>query len=104
MVLEVPVFFSQKKKYVKVEVQIRTIAMDFWASLEHKLYYKEIDVTSEEITARLKKCADIISATDIEMQSIRDVVEEWEQLSPKKNTIVDKIVETVENSVEIVDK
>lgn len=104
MVLEIPVFFSQKKQYVKVEVQIRTIAMDFWASLEHKLYYKETDVTSEEITARLKKCADIISATDIEMQSIRDVVEEWEQLSPKKNTVVDKIVETVENSVEIVDK
>ncbi len=104
MVLEIPVFFSQKKQYVKVEVQIRTIAMDFWASLEHKLYYKETDVTSEEITARLKKCADIIAATDIEMQSIRDVVEEWEMLSPKKNTSVDKIVETVEDFVDIVNK
>lgn len=78
--------------------------MDFWASLEHKLYYKETDVTSEEITARLKKCADIIAATDIEMQSIRDVVEEWEMLSPKKNTSVDKIVETVEDFVDIVNK
>lgn len=96
MVLEVPVFFSQKKQNVKVEVQIRTIAMDFWASLEHKLYYKETDVTSEEISGRLKKCADIIAATDIEMQSIRDVVEEWEKLSPKKNKSVEKIVESVD--------
>ena len=85
MVLEVPVFFSQKKQNVRVEVQIRTIAMDFWASLEHKLYYKETDVTSEEISARLKKCADVIAETDIEMQSIRDVVEEWE--NTKKNEI-----------------
>lgn len=92
MVLEVPVFFSQKKQYVKVEVQIRTIAMDFWASLEHKLYYKETDVTSEEISGRLKKCADIISKTDLEMQSIRDVVEEWEE-NAKKNKPVEKIVE-----------
>lgn len=89
MVLEVPVFFSQKKQYVKVEVQIRTIAMDFWASLEHKLYYKETDVTSEEISGRLKKCADIISETDLEMQSIRDVVEEWEE-NVKKNKPVGK--------------
>ncbi len=59
--------------------------MDFWASLEHKLYYKETDVTSEEISARLKKCADVIAKTDIEMQSIRDVVEEWE--NTKKNKI-----------------
>ena len=76
---------SQKKQNVRVEVQIRTIAMDFWASLEHKLYYKETDVTSEEISARLKKCADVIAETDIEMQSIRDVVEEWE--NTKKNEI-----------------
>lgn len=91
MVLEVPVFFSQKKQYVKVEVQIRTIAMDFWASLEHKLYYKETDVTSEEISGRLKKCADVIAETDIEMQSIRNVVEEWE--NAKKNNTVEEIVE-----------
>lgn len=85
MVLEVPVFFSQKKQNVRVEVQIRTIAMDFWASLEHKLYYKETDVTSEEISARLKKCADVIAETDIEMQSIRDVVEEWENTKKTKS-------------------
>ncbi|HIT88744.1 MAG TPA: GTP pyrophosphokinase family protein [Candidatus Coprocola pullicola] len=86
MVLEVPVFFSQRKQNVKVEVQIRTIAMDFWASLEHKLYYKETDITSEEISGRLKKCADIIADTDAEMQSIRSVVEQWEagNLSQRK--------------------
>ena len=78
--------------------------MDFWASLEHKLYYKRNRRHIRRNYSKVKKCADIIAATDIEMQSIRDVVEEWEMLSPKKNTSVDKIVETVEDFVDIVNK
>ena len=68
MIIEIPVFFSDKKQYVKVEVQIRTIAMDFWASLEHQVKYKKDVPNPEEIQARLKKCADVIAATDNEMQ------------------------------------
>lgn len=70
MIVEVPVFFSNSKQYVKVEVQLRTIAMDFWASLEHKIKYKKDVENAEEISAQLKQCADIISQTDIKMQEI----------------------------------
>lgn len=107
MVLEVPVFFSQRKQNVKVEVQIRTIAMDFWASLEHKLYYKETDITSEEISQRLKKCADIIADTDIEMQSIRSVVEHWEagNLSQiKKERDAENTAHIASNSLSVYEK
>lgn len=70
MIIEIPVFFSDKKQPVKVEVQIRTIAMDFWASLEHQVKYKHNISHAEEIADRLKKCADVIAATDEEMQNI----------------------------------
>ena len=70
MIIEIPVFFSDKKQYVRVEVQIRTIAMDFWASLEHHVKYKKDVPNPEGIAARLKKCADVIAATDTEMQDI----------------------------------
>ncbi len=75
MIIEIPVFFSDKKQPVRVEVQIRTIAMDFWASLEHHVKYKKNVPNPEEIAARLKKCADVISATDEEMQDIAHYIE-----------------------------
>ena len=56
---------------MKVEVQIRTIAMDFWASLEHQIKYKKDISNSDEIIGRLKNCADVIAETDLEMQKIR---------------------------------
>ena len=75
MIIEIPVFFSDKKQHIKVEVQIRTIAMDFWASLEHHVKYKKDVPNPEEIAARLKKCADVISATDAEMQNIAHYID-----------------------------
>jgi putative GTP pyrophosphokinase len=80
MVVEVPVFFSACMRMVKVEVQIRTIAMDFWASLEHKLFYRkdDLDHSSEEVYKKLLSCAQIISQTDLEMQEIRNMVSEIE--------------------------
>lgn len=71
LVVEVPVFLSDGKKPMKVEVQIRTIAMDFWASLEHSISYKKDVHASEDIMGELKECADTIYNTDIKMQSIR---------------------------------
>ena len=76
MVLEVPVFFSDKIEPLRVEVQIRTIAMDFWASLEHKLYYKKGDKIPLYIKNDLIECANIISETDIKMQNIQRQVDE----------------------------
>ena len=58
-----------------VEVQIRTIAMDFWASLEHQLHYKENDQIPENVVARLKDCAESIDEIDREMLLIRRQME-----------------------------
>ena len=71
LVVEIPVFLSDRKQMMKVEVQIRTIAMDFWASLEHQIHYKKMDSAPITIIEDLKKCADNIYETDIEMQGIR---------------------------------
>ena len=76
LIVEIPIFLSNEKKYMPVEVQFRTIAMDFWASLEHKIRYKK-DLTNEalEIAEELKVCADDISLIDARMQAIRDRIE-----------------------------
>lgn len=71
LIVEVPVFLSDRKQAMKVEVQIRTIAMDFWASLDHQLRYKKNLNNADEISAELKECADTISATDQKMQNIK---------------------------------
>ena len=78
MIIEVPVFFSDRRENMRVEVQIRTIAMDFWASLDHKLKYKKNVKNPELIAAELKKCADTISSVDLRMQEIRNMMEEGE--------------------------
>ncbi len=78
MIVEVPVFFSDHKQPMKVEVQIRTIAMDFWASLEHQLKYKKTmtEEDAAEIGAKLRECAERIARTDMEMMDIRKEIEE----------------------------
>ena len=74
LLVQVPVFLSENKKNMKVEIQIRTMAMDFWASLEHDLKYKK-DIENEiEINRELKECAEIISNTDFRMLNIRDKI------------------------------
>ena len=72
MIVEIPVFFSDRKQPMKVEVQIRTIAMDFWASLEHQMKYKKDVPGSEDLVNRLSQIADRINQTDMEMQEIRE--------------------------------
>lgn len=76
LIVEVPVFFSDHKEQMKVEVQIRTIAMDFWASLEHQVKYKKNIKDAEHIVYELRACADVINRTDFHMQSIRDSIVE----------------------------
>lgn len=75
LILEVPIFLSTGKKFVKVEVQFRTIAMDFWASLDHKLKYKKNLDNADYIAQQLKECADIISSMDRKMQEIRSMID-----------------------------
>lgn len=70
LVLQVPVFLSDRKEMVRVEVQLRTIAMDFWASLEHQIHYKTSCEVPDSVVDELKQCADIIAQTDERMQQL----------------------------------
>ncbi len=74
MIVEVPVFLSNRKMSMKVEVQLRTIAMDFWASLEHTMKYKKDVRDAAHISAELKNCADLIAETDMRMQQINQKI------------------------------
>ncbi|HBB71903.1 MAG TPA: GTP pyrophosphokinase [Ruminococcus sp.] len=78
LIVEVPIFLEEEKRQVKVEVQLRTIAMDFWASLEHKLRYKK--ALSPELLSMLagemKTCADQSAEWDSRMQSIKNMIEQ----------------------------
>ncbi len=75
IIIEIPIFLSSEKIYRKVEVQFRTIAMDFWASLEHKLKYKKDVQNAEEIVKKLKACADSIEMLDYQMQEVRNEID-----------------------------
>jgi len=70
LIVTVPVFLSTGKKIVPVEIQIRTIAMDFWASLEHQLHYKTDNSVPSELSAELKILAETIHDTDMKMEDI----------------------------------
>ena len=71
LIVEVHIFLAQEKRLMKVEVQIRTIAMDFWASLEHQLKYKKELENTEELTRELLECAEVSAALDAKMEEIR---------------------------------
>ena len=75
LIINVPIFLSGGKKYMKAEVQFRTIAMDFWASLEHKLKYKKHIADADEIAKQLQDCADSIARIDSQMQEIRNRID-----------------------------
>lgn len=75
MLVTVPVYLSDRILDTKVEIQIRTVAMDFWASLEHKMKYKKDIRNQEYIAEELRKCSEIISQTDYRMQEIRWLIE-----------------------------
>jgi putative GTP pyrophosphokinase len=74
MIISVPIYLSNTMVNVKVEIQIRTIAMDFWASLEHKIYYKFEGNAPERISKELKECADIVSFLDHKMLTLNEEI------------------------------
>ncbi len=75
MLVTVPIFLSDKKIDAKVEIQIRTVAMDFWASLEHKIHYKFEGNAPEHIQDELVECARMVSDLDTKMQSLNEEVQ-----------------------------
>lgn len=74
MIISIPVFLSDKTVETKVEVQIRTIAMDFWASLEHKIYYKFEGNAPSYISQELQECAEIVSMLDNKMLLLNEAI------------------------------
>ena len=77
MLVSVPIYLSDSVVDTKVEIQIRTIAMDFWASLEHKIYYKFEGHAPDYISDDLKECADMIAALDEKMLSLNEAIQAY---------------------------
>ena len=75
LILEIPVFLQEGRILVPVEVQIRTIAMDFWASLEHDLRYKAHGIVPQDISDELQQVGEDIARLDQKMQSIHDRID-----------------------------
>jgi putative GTP pyrophosphokinase len=90
MIVEIPVFFSKGKTPMRVEIQIRTMAMDFWASLDHELKYKkDINPEDEEMIANeLLACAERIAETDTIMQQIRMKMDSAEENKQKSEIVI----------------
>ncbi len=72
IIVKIPVKLLASTEYVNVEIQIRTVAMDFWACLEHKILYKKDIQEDDDLRARLKRCATMISELDKEMFEINE--------------------------------
>lgn len=79
MIVSVPIFLSNRTVDTKVEIQIRTIAMDFWASLEHKIYYKFEGNAPEHIRKELKECSEIVAYLDQKMLSLNEEIKNYNQ-------------------------
>ena len=74
MVVTIPIYLTDGPVDTKVEIQIRTIAMDFWASLEHKIYYKFEGNAPAYLQQELKACADVVNMLDVKMFSLNQAI------------------------------
>ena len=87
MLVSVPIFLGEEVIDTKVEIQIRTIAMDFWASLEHKIYYKFEGHAPEYISKELRECAQIVSKLDVKMLQLNeDIIKAKKQQEEENDT------------------
>ena len=91
MIVSVPVFFSDRTKNMAVEVQIRTIAMDFWASLEHQLKYKQEVPNQMDIVKQLSECAEQIASVDKKMWMVRQQIELSEDIPTEEEILLEKL-------------
>lgn len=91
LIVSVPVFFAEKTKDIKVEVQIRTIAMDYWASLEHQMKYKHHVSNDQKICDELLRCAQTLAETDARMLAVRREIEMNEDLSESDQLLLEKL-------------
>ncbi|MBR4580667.1 MAG: GTP pyrophosphokinase family protein [Lachnospiraceae bacterium] len=85
LIVKVPVYFEESVKKVYAEIQIRTVAMDFWASLEHQMKYKKKNIENpEHVMEQLRQCSDMITLTDRYMMKIR---KEMDGVEPEKSEV-----------------
>lgn len=74
LIIEIPIFLAKGKKMMKVEIQLRTIAMDSWATLEHQLRYKKDFEFTDDMAKELQRCADISAELDARMDALQNLV------------------------------
>src|ERR1700712_1579016 len=79
LIVKVPIFLSGSVEEMHVEVQIRTVAMDFWASLEHKIYYKFGQEIPPHLLAELTDAAEVANRLDVKMARLHDEVKKIER-------------------------
>lgn len=79
IIVAIPIFLKNEKRIMKVEIQLRTIAMDFWASLEHQLRYKKDFVFTDEMGKELQECAELSAVLDSRMDDLRRNVHQGEK-------------------------
>ncbi len=106
LILRIPIFLTNEKRFVNVEVQFRTIAMDFWASVEHKMKYKREISNAEVISEELRYSADLINQLDRRMLQIRERIEDSEYMEDTSEDESDEISsspKTVKSSSDSVD-
>jgi len=93
IVVDVPVYMSQGKLFTPVEIQIRTVAMDFWATLEHGIRYKATEEVPQKIVDELRECANVITETDYKMQEIFKALQQVHDLD---DSYMEEIVPVLE--------
>ena len=91
LIVSVPIFFSNEVKNVHAEIQIRTIAMDFWASLEHQIKYKQNVRNAADNAEQLRKCEEVIAATDNMMKNIRTKIDSERGEQSEEEIIFEKL-------------
>lgn len=89
LILQIPIFMSDRVEDVYVEIQIRTIAMDFWASLEHKIYYKYDRDVPAELIQELKEAADSVSQLDEKMENINKKISQYKENDEFDDGLID---------------
>ena len=91
LIVSIPVFFAEMPRDVKVEVQIRTVAMDYWAELEHQLRYKQEIPNEAEIVRDLTDCAKKTAEIDAQMLAIRKKIENGTEKPTEDELLIEKL-------------
>jgi len=99
LIIQIPIFMSDRVEDVFVEIQIRTIAMDFWASLEHKIYYKYNKEVPADLLKELKEAADTVSQLDMKMERLNREVSKYKENDDSNITLPEILIDDVKLSI-----